>query len=630
MRYNSRMRTRRGPALLGMSVLVYLLVTGCSRPTTPMLQAWASPRPADTATSVSPQLTPTASSTVSPTPRDGTAPSVTLGDVPAQVQPAEGLKVIASASDDIGVTRMTLTLAGALLHETAEGSLRYNLDTRLLSPGSHVLVVTAWDASGNEGRAALSFVVAAPQPAPSATTARPDPTATLTPTVVASATTAPSPTAIVPTPAPTVQAVTATWGEISIPTYGYKQALYLDPDGSGQPYPLLHRDQVTGPVDTLYRVLVLRNAWLELQLLPELGGRIYQCRFLPTGQDLLYNNRAIKPTQWGPTDQGWWLAVGGIEFCLPVDEHGYLTAEPWDTELLRAADGSATAVMSIVERSRNLRAEVRVTLRPGEAGIGLQTAITNLDGGAKSFQYWTNAMLSPGSHGVQPSLRFYFPTDAVTVHSRGDGALPDAGATMPWPVYDGRDLSHYATWRNWLGFFAPDLTASYTAVYDSAARIGMVRSFAPGEAPGAKLFGFGQGFDPGVYTDDGTQYVEMWGGLTPTFWDYATLGANERRTCEEFWYVLVGLDGLTTANERAVLYVQREAAALRISVASPGAGRWMLSVLQDGREIAQWPCETRPDAPVERRLEEGAWNPSAAVDVRVLDVAGQVVLAHTG
>ncbi|NLG27964.1 MAG: DUF5107 domain-containing protein, partial [Chloroflexi bacterium] len=471
---------------------------------------------------------------LTPTPADTAAPQVRLDALPRTVRASDGLKVIAAATDDTGVVRMALLLDGTLLHQSQEATLRHNLDTRVLQPGDHRVLVQAWDAAGNCGEAVGVFALA-----PDAT-----PAPSVTPEPSASATAWPSPTRLASTAQPTPEPVTAFWSEISIATYGYRQALYTDPEGTGQPYPLLHREQVSGPVSQSYRVLVLRNEYLELVLLPELGGRIYQCRFLPTGQNMLYNNRVIKPTQWGPADQGWWLAVGGIEFCLPVDEHGYVTAEPWDTDWQRGADGSATAVMRITERSRNLRAEVRVTLRPGEAGFGLRTILDNPDAAPKSYQYWVNALLSPGAHGVQPSLRFYYPTDSVLVHSRGDGALPEAGQALPWPLYDGRDLSVYGTWRNWLGFFATELRSNYTAVYDSVARAGMVRTFPAELAPGAKLFGFGQGFDPGIYTDDGTQYVEMWGGVTPTFWDYATLESNGRRQWDEYWYVLAGVDGL--------------------------------------------------------------------------------------
>jgi hypothetical protein len=490
-------------------------------------------------------------------------------------------------------------------------------------------VVTARDAAGNEGRAQATIVVVA-----ATATALPSPAPTETlPTAMATATSATT-TSPQPTPRPTmtrvpVQPVSAHWDEITIDTYAYEQALYTDPEGAGQPYPLLHRDQVGGPRPRAFRVLVLRNEYLELTLMPELGGRVYQARYLPTGQVLFYNNRVIKPTHWGPLDQGWWLAVGGMEFCLPVDEHGYVTAEPWDATVSQGADGSATVTMRITEASRNIEARVAITLRPNEAGFHLRSTLHNPNAEARALQFWMNAMLSPGGHGVQPSLRFYYPTSEVIVHSRGDSALPDAHGVMAWPVHDGRDMAQYGNWRDWLGFFAPNLRAPFTAVYDDAAQLGMVRTFPPDLAQGVKLFGFGSGFgDVGAYTDDGSQYVEMWGGLTPTFWDYTTLAANASVTWDEFWYVLSGSGGPSLATDEVALSVTREGDALRVVVAAPRPFRGTLLVTQGDQQLLREDVVVRPDASHVAICGNIAWNMGTRPTVRIVDDAGRVIASY--
>jgi hypothetical protein len=416
---------------------------------------------------------------------------------------------------------------------------------------------------------------------------------------------------------------------VTLNMYAYEQALYTDPGKAGHPYALLQRDKVGPARPRTYQALVMRNEYLELTLLPELGGRIYQCRYLPTGQAVFYNNATIKPTHWGPPDQGWWLAVGGMEFCLPVDEHGYLTAEPWQAETTRAPDGSVTVTMRVLERSRNIEARQEITLRPGEAGFHLRTTLRNPDAQAKSVQYWINAMLAPGAHSVQPSLRFYYPASEVIVHSRGDQALPDAHATLPWPIYNGRDLSLYANWQNWLGFFAPNLHAPFTAVYDEAAQLGMVRVFPSGVARGAKLFGFGRGFgDTGAYTDDGSQYVEMWGGLTPTFWDYATLAPQASLTWEEGWYVLARSGGPSVATGDAALSVARSASQLDVTVASPGQHAWTLHVAKNGQDISTQRLSVRPDAPFHIQVPLASGDASIPLTMSLTDTAGKVILTY--
>ena len=437
-------------------------------------------------------------------------------------------------------------------------------------------------------------------------------------------------------PTPTVTAtatrvpISVRWGELTISTYAYEQALYTDPQKAGHPYALLDRSKVGPPRARTYKVLIVRNEYLELTFMPEMGGRLYQCRFLPTGQELFYNNSVIKPTHWGPPDQGWWLAIGGMEWCLPVDEHGYLTAEPWIPEVIRQPDGSVIVVMSAQERSRSIEVRVALSLHPGESGFTVRSTLYNPEATPKRVQYWLNAMLAPGAHSVQPSLRFFYPASEVIVHSRGDKSLPDAQARMSWPLFDGRDLSQYATWKNWLGFFAPTLRSPFTAVYDEAAQLGIVRIFPPESARGVKLFAFGPDFgDVGAYTDDGSEYVEMWGGLTPTFWDYAVLEPQGRASWEESWYVLSRSGGPDLATAQASVHVSREANMLGITVAAPREAHWVLHVYRGDREVAQQRLDIRPEAPFQGQVALEAGSSDEDVSIKILDLRGAEVMVYS-
>jgi hypothetical protein len=71
--------------------------------------------------------------------------------------------------------------------------------------------------------------------------------------------------------------------------------------------------------DRDFTLIVLENDYLRLSLLPELGGRIYQAVFKPTGHNIFYQNPVLKPSPWGPPEMGWWLAAGGMEWGLPVE-----------------------------------------------------------------------------------------------------------------------------------------------------------------------------------------------------------------------------------------------------------------------------------------------------------------------
>ena len=77
-------------------------------------------------------------------------------------------------------------------------------------------------------------------------------------------------------------------------------------------YPVLDRAAYEGsnpePKEVAYRTLVLENEYLRLTFLPDLGGRIYEVLYKPTGHVETYHNPVLKPSPWGPPEQGWWLA----------------------------------------------------------------------------------------------------------------------------------------------------------------------------------------------------------------------------------------------------------------------------------------------------------------------------------
>ncbi|MHB9033156.1 MAG: DUF5107 domain-containing protein [Anaerolineae bacterium] len=448
---------------------------------------------------------------------------------------------------------------------------------------------------------------------------------TALPTATTAATIAPSPT---PLPEPTTEParITAWWDEIGINTYGYQAALFTD---AALPYPRLNRSQVTLPEMRTYRLLHVANSVVELTFMPDLGGRLYQIRFLPTGQKLLYNNTVIKPTTWGPTEMGWWLAAGGIEWCLPVEEHGYLTAEPWETSVSMGSDGSATVTMQITEKTRNLHATVQVHLQPASSAILIRSTVYNPNAEPKSLQFWINALLTPGGHSVDNSLRFIMPTDKVLVHSTEDSGLPAPGSLMSWPIYNGRDLSYYSNWQRYLGFFGYNLSSPFTAVYDEQTQIGMVRSFPPEIARGTKFFGFGAEFgDVGLYTDDGSKYVEMWGGLTPSFWDLSEIPAGGSVTWDETWWVAAGGGTPVQANNNLALAAQRDGEGLLVGLMAAQAGDWTIRISTAEGSLVEQAVFTSPDNPFRARLALPAAAVGKTLYIEVYDSNHQLALYY--
>ncbi len=454
-----------------------------------------------------------------------TAPSVTL------IAPSEGRTVLdntvvwATATDDNAISKVEFYAGDELQAVVASPPYRAALDLRGHRAHTTTLRAIAYDAALNDAEDRRTVTVASP-PAPGTASFQ---TTTLT----------------LPT-YPYAPYLTT----VHTPTYNIT---YTVLDWSA------YEDSHPTPIPHDYELLVMENEQIQVTLLPELGGRIYQIVFKPTGHNELYQNPVVKPTHWGPLEQGWWLAVGGIEWGLPVEEHGYEWGEPWAYQVLTSTAG-VTVTLRDSTASDRIRAAVSVYL-PSDRGILIvQPRIENPTGETANYKYWTNAMLAPGAaNTVGADLHFVYNADQVTVHSRGDVELPEPGQPMDWPVHSGRDYSRLGNWNRWLGFFErPYATASFAAVYDTSADEGMARIFPPDVARGSKGFGFGWS-DPipaSTWTDDDSAYVELHGGIAPTFWDTATITAGASLEWTEYWYPVSGIGQLSAATAEAALGVR--------------------------------------------------------------------------
>ena len=366
---------------------------------------------------------------------------------------------------------------------------------------------------------------------------------------------------------------TLTTDTITIPTYLYASFLYTATNATYNiPYRWLNWSQYDGshpqPVDQTYTRLTLENEWLRVSVLPQLGGRVYELINKATGNNELYRTPVIKPTHWGPAEQGWWLAAGGLEWGLPVEEHGYESAIPWLYDVITGTDGITITVRDSTAPDR-LRAAISIYLPDDRGVLIVRPRIENDRDVDLNFKWWDNAMLAPGpgnsvgtlfNNPNNVDLKFVFPETQVTVHSTGDSALPGEGQAMSWPIYKNVDRSRLQNWKQWLGFFArPNASADWVSAIDQAHQEGLVRVFPHTIATGSKGFAMGWRNPIGAeqWTDDGSYYAELHGGLAPTFWDTAAIGAHQAIEWEETWYPVTGLPDFTTVTDQAAFYVSQ-------------------------------------------------------------------------
>lgn len=466
---------------------------------------------------------------------------------------------------------------------------------------------------------------------PTASPTLPPPTATMLPTATPTLTVptppppAAQPAAVTEPPVSTCAAPTARETTLAINTFDYQSALVPTAPGDPvYPYPRLQPDKVGPPTAKDYRAIILENCYLQLTILPDLGGRIYRWIDKSSGQNLFYQNPVIKPTSWG--NRGWWLATGGMEWALPLDEHGLSEASPWNYTI-HQSNNLAGLTLNDTEEHSGLVSEMTISLDGDHAYFTLTPRIVNPTNAPISYKFWLNGMFSLGSPQPRSGTEFILPGNQVIIHSTADRTLPGANQIISWPAYNGRNLNDYGTWTDYLGVFAaPAAPADFMGAYNHNTKLGVARVFPHLVTRGAKIFAPAN-LDPNLWTVDGSGYFELWGGLAPTFADTVNLNPGEWITWQEQWYAVNNIPGFNFANAEAALQLKPSSTTIQVAAASTYPIEGQLVLWRDGGEVTRWLVSLAPGRSFQDNfipptpLNGGAWG------LTLVDKSGRVVAA---
>ena len=189
---------------------------------------------------------------------DQVSPTVSLQAPPADATVGGAINLSASATDNTGVTRLELSVDGAVVLSGNQSPVSYVWNTAAFTNGSHLVSAKAYDAAGNAGAASATVLIYNSSSTPTTTTPTTTTPTTTTPTTTTPTTTTPTtttPTTTQPTGslaltlADAQLALQIAAGQLS-PTSTQLQRLDLAPYLNGQPQP-------NGKVDTGDVVVIL-------------------------------------------------------------------------------------------------------------------------------------------------------------------------------------------------------------------------------------------------------------------------------------------------------------------------------------------------------------------------------------
>lgn len=383
----------------------------------------------------------------------------------------------------------------------------------------------------------------------------------------------------------------------------FEKRVYQGSRGSVYPVPFI--DKVfDDPVACSYQVATLENEYVYLEMLPEIGGRVFKGQDKTNDNyDFIYRQDVIKPALVGLA--GPWLS-GGIEFNWP-QHHRPGTYLPSDVFIEEEADGARTVWMSELDSITRMKGMHGVRLRPGSSLVELRVRLFNRTPLTQTFLWWANLAAR-----VHEQFQSFFPPDVTYVadHAvRATSSFPNADSDYYGVPYGERaganDLRWYKNIPVPTSYMVCETQGSFFGGYDFEKQGGFLHVANRHISPGKKQWTwgnheFGWAWDREL-TDEGGPYVELMAGVyTDNQPDFSYLLPYETKTFSQFWWPIQKTGPVHEANEEVALRLDVDAegrvdAAVLVSRKRNG----LLVLLREGdRKRYERRCDIEPGQPL--------------------------------
>ncbi len=428
---------------------------------------------------------------------------------------------------------------------------------------------------------------------------------------------------------------------VTLPTYQPmppdKNPMFLEKrvyqGSSGKVYPLPFYDRISeAPEACEWEAVFLENEFVEVMVLPQIGGRIHAARDKTNGHDFFYRQDVIKPALVGLA--GPWIS-GGVEFNWP-QHHRPHTYMPVDTEIEREPDGSITVWCSSHDPLQRMKGMHGVCLHPGRSVVEVKVRAYNRTPVTQTFLWWANVATR-----VHEGYQSFFPPDVdyVADHARRSmssyplctgqyygvdyGArardrvpekevparfIPPASGGRGPVDYPPNDLSFYANIPVPTSYMCMGSEEDFFGGYDHSQKAGVVHVANHHIAPGKKQWTwgnheFGYAWDRSL-TDPDTDgecapYIEIMAGVyTDNQPDFSFLLPGETKTWSQWWYPIREIGPAHHANTEASLNLSLIGRCLRVGVAvSRPFRRAVLQITCRGRTLNKFTRDISPGRP---------------------------------
>lgn len=385
------------------------------------------------------------------------------------------------------------------------------------------------------------------------------------------------------------------WDEVvHIPTYpapaADKNPMFLEKrvyqGSSGKVYPNAFTDRVSDEKrDQPYRAVFLENDFVQVMILPEIGGRIHRGLDKTNNYDFFYHQHVVKPALVGLL--GPWIS-GGVEFNWP-QHHRPSTFMAVDHRIEQHPDGSATVWLSEHEPMDRMKGMAGIRLYPDRSLVEVCAQLYNRTPFVHTFLWWANV----GVH-VHNQYEAFFPPDVTYVADHAKRAMSEfpvaRGFYYGVDYTPGVDIRWYKNIPVPTSYMAMDSKFDFAGGYDHERQAGVIHVADHHISPGKKLWTwgnheFGYAWDRELTDSDGPYDELMAGVYTDNQPDFSFLHPYETRTFRQAWYPIQGIGPANNANRDVAVSLEVDGNRARMGVCVSRANLEGVIVLSDGVKL---------------------------------------------
>ncbi len=346
----------------------------------------------------------------------------------------------------------------------------------------------------------------------------------------------------------------------------YNETIVTYPFSDTNPMPIIQKRNDIYPYSRIdgyshkgepkeWKMVKLENEYIEVYILPELGGKLWGAIDKKTGKEFIYKNDVVKFRDVAM--RGPWTS-GGIEWNSGVIGHHPGGAAPVNYKVFTDDEGTAHCVVGGMDLTSHLQWRVDISLPVDISYVETRTFWFNATPFHQSYYYWSNAAVKSAE-----DMHFYFP---------GNYWLGHNGLPHPWPVdEDGIDRSWYKnnTDNNSSSFHIFGSLDNYFVSYFHDEDFGSGHWSRSYGVPGKKIWLWSQAPNgaiwEGLLTDKHGQYVEVQAGRmfnqnslssghTP-FKQPSFIPFNAD-SWSELWFPVRATDGVSRAAEFGTIHMK--------------------------------------------------------------------------